>query len=204
VKRSEDHGERLSRAVWDVLARDGLERLTIRAVAAAAGCTTGLVTHWYPNRRALLGHARRMLHEVTGARVDTLEAAADSPRTALRDILHQGLALDAQRAAESRVWLGFLAAAFTDDDLIGMHRDNNRAWRSRIERLVAAAGPRWPAIRVRAVALGLLAMVEGAAALAAADPEAYPPAAQEAMLDTALVSYDLGYTVRLPLDERGT
>ncbi|MGI5238188.1 TetR family transcriptional regulator C-terminal domain-containing protein [Dactylosporangium sp. CA-139066] len=192
MRRNEDHGERLSRAVWDVLARDGLERLTIRAVAAAAGCTTGLVMHRFPNRAALLAHARQLLHEVTGARVEALEAVAGSPRAALRDVLHQGLALDAQRAAESRVWLGFLAAAFTDDDLIGMHRANNRAWRTRIERLVAAAAPQWPAPRVQAAALGLLAMAEGAAALAAADPQAYPPAAQEAMLDLAMEAYGLG------------
>ncbi|GAA4253377.1 TetR/AcrR family transcriptional regulator [Dactylosporangium darangshiense] len=195
MKHSEDQSERLSRAVWDVLARDGLEKLTIRAVAAAAGCTTGLVMHRFPNRRALLSHARRLLHEVVGARVAALESAASSPRAALRDVLHQGLALDAQRAAESRVWLGFLAAAFTDEDLVEMHRTNNRGWRSRIERLVAAAAPRWATIRVEAVALGLLSMVEGVAALAAADPEAYPQSAQEMMLDFALDAYGLGVSI---------
>ena len=51
-------GEALSRAVWSVLAGQGLERLTVRAVAAAAGCTTGLVMHRFPNRQALLLHAR--------------------------------------------------------------------------------------------------------------------------------------------------
>ena len=49
--------ERLSRAVWEVLAGQGIERLTLRSVAAAAGCTTGLVMHRFPNRRALLRHA---------------------------------------------------------------------------------------------------------------------------------------------------
>jgi TetR/AcrR family transcriptional regulator, transcriptional repressor of bet genes len=191
VKRGEDAGEALSRAVWDVLARDGLERLTIRAVAAAAGCTTGLVMHRFADRRALLRHARRLLHEVTGARVAALEAAAGSPRAALRAVLHQGLALDDQRAAESRVWLGFLAAAFADGDLIAMHRANNRGWRSRIERLVAAAAPDWPARRVGPAALALLSMVEGVAALAAADPQEYPPAEQEAMLDAGLAAFGL-------------
>lgn len=187
-----DQGELLSRAVWDVLAHQGLERLTIRAVAAAAGCTTGLVMHRFPNRRALLRHARQLLHEATGARVAELEAAAGSPRAALRAVLHQGLALDPQRTAESAVWLGFLAAAFADDELIAMHRANNRGWRTRIERLVADAAPDWGPRQVRAAALGLLAMVEGAAALAAADPQAYPPAEQEAMLDAALAAYGLG------------
>jgi TetR/AcrR family transcriptional repressor of bet genes len=191
VKPRTDHDERLSRAVWDVLAGQGLERLTIRAVAAAAGCTTGLVMHRFPNRAALLRHARGLLHQVVAARVEALEAAIADPRETLAAVLHDSLALDPERSAESAVWLGFLAAAFADDGLIGEHRDCNRAWRTRIEGLVGAAPPDWPLARVGATALGLLAMVEGAAALAAADPAAYPPAAQEAMLGAALAAYDL-------------
>lgn len=179
--------ERLSRAVWDVLARQGLERLTIRAVAAAAGCTTGLVMHRFPNRSALLRHARDLLHERTRARVERLEAAASTPREALRAVLSQGLALDAETAAESVVWTGFLAAAVADDDLVALHRASNRAWRERITRLVTAAGR--PEATV--VALALIALVEGAAALGSADPDAYPAAAQQAMLDEALAAFNL-------------
>ncbi|GAA0507647.1 TetR family transcriptional regulator [Paractinoplanes deccanensis] len=182
----------LSRAVWDVLGEQGLERLTVRAVAAAAGCTTGLVMHRFPNRQALLRHARHLLHEKTRARVEALESEAPSPRAALRSVLRQGLATDAETRHESVVWMGFLAAAVADDELVEMHRANNRAWRRRVERLVGAAAPEWPAERVSTVALGLIAMAEGAAAFAAADPEAYPPRAQERMLDEALTSYGLG------------
>jgi AcrR family transcriptional regulator len=183
--------EALSRAVWDVLARQGLERLTVRAVAAAAGCTTGLVMHRFPNRRALLRHARELLHETSRRRVEALEAAAGSPRAALRAVLRQGLAIDEEAVNGSVVWIGFLAAAFADDELIEIHRRNNRLWRERLERLVGAAAPEWPAARVATVALALSAMVEGAAAFAAADPAAYPAETQERMLDAALGSYDL-------------
>jgi TetR/AcrR family transcriptional repressor of bet genes len=181
--------ERLSHAVWDVLARQGLERLTIRAVAAAAGCTTGLVMHRFPNRRALLRHARELLHERTRERVERLEAGAATPREALRAVLSQGLALDAETTAESVVWTGFLAAAVTDDDLVTLHRANNRAWCSGVTRLVAACGvlPE----RAATVAVALVALVEGAAALASADPDAYPAAAQEAMLDATLTAFSL-------------
>jgi AcrR family transcriptional regulator len=184
-------GETLSRAVWDVLAQQGLERLTVRAVAAAAGCTTGLVMHRFPNRRALLRHARELLHETTRHRVEDLEAAAGSPRAALRAVLHQGLATDPETINESVVWIGFLAAAVADDELIAIHRRNNRAWRERVQRLIAAAAPDWPRAKVATVGLALIAMAEGAAAFAAADPAAYPPSDQEQMLDTALRAYGL-------------
>ncbi|MDI6099699.1 TetR/AcrR family transcriptional regulator [Actinoplanes sp. NEAU-A12] len=183
--------EALSRAVWSVLAGQGLERLTVRAVAAAAGCTTGLVMHRFPNRQALLLHARQLLHQVTRARVEALEAGAVTPRAALRAVLHQGMALDEQTRQEAVVWLGFLAAAVADDGLVAEHRRNNRVWRERVERLTAAAAPDWTAGRVAAVALALISMTEGVAAYAAADPAAFPPADQERMLDTALAAYGL-------------
>lgn len=181
----------LSRAVWDVLAHQGLERLTIRAVAAAAGCTTGLVMHRFPNRRALLLHARRLLHERTRARVEALEAAAPGPREALHAVLRQGLSLDDELRTESTVWVGFLAAAVGDEELIAQHRANNHSWRQRITRLVAAAAPDWPAERAAAVAAALIALVEGAAALGSGDPAGYPPATQERMLDDTLTAFGL-------------
>ncbi|MGK5679179.1 TetR/AcrR family transcriptional regulator [Actinoplanes sp. URMC 104] len=194
-------GEALSRAVWDVLAHQGLERLTVRAVAAAAGCTTGLVMHRFPNRRSLLLHARELLHEKSRARVEALEAGAASPREALRAVLHQGLATNAETVDGSVVWMGFLAAAVSDGELLAAHRSNNRSWRERVERLVATAAPDFGRERVTAVALALIAMAEGAAAFAAADPASYPAAEQERMLDTALEAYGLG--VGGDLVERG-
>src|SRR3982750_2724178 len=87
-------GEALSRAVWDVLAHQGLEKLTVRAVAAAAGCTTGLVMHRFPNKRALLDPAPGLLHETQRARVERREAEAPSPQVALRAVMRQGMAPD--------------------------------------------------------------------------------------------------------------
>ncbi|MFY1671692.1 TetR/AcrR family transcriptional regulator [Plantactinospora sp. WMMB334] len=181
----------LSRGAWEVLARHGIERLTIRAVAAAAGCTTGLVMHRFPNRRALLLHARHLLHERTRARVEALEADAADPAAALRAVLAQGLALDEETATESVVWVGFLAAAVGDDELTAQHRANNRAWRDRVSRLVSAVAPGWPEARVATATFALIAMVEGAAALASADPDGYPPAAQIAALDATLTALEL-------------
>jgi len=48
-----------------------------------------------------------------------------------------------------------------------------------------------PEVRVATTTFALIAMVEGAAALAATDPVAYPPAAQLAMLDATLAAFGL-------------
>ncbi|GIH17419.1 TetR/AcrR family transcriptional regulator [Rugosimonospora africana] len=182
----------LSRAVWQVLAEQGLDRLTIRAVAATAGCTTGLVMHRFPNRQALLLHARQLLHERTRQRMEAREVAAADAHAALRAVLAQSLAVDSDGRTHAVVWLGFLAAAVSDEELAAAHRVHNRAFRDRLARLVSAAAPDWPRARVTTAVTALAAMVEGAAVLGAADPEGYSAHAQHAALAATLTAYGLG------------
>lgn len=177
--------------MWTILAGKGIEHLTIRAVAAEAGCTTGLVMHRFPGRKALLAHARDLLHARTRDRVERLEAEAATPRAALRAILAQGMALTEESAQEALVWMGFLAASVGDAALIDLHRRNNRVWRERVARLVAAGAPDWPSDRVDTAVFALVSATEGAAQLACFDPETYDAAAQEAVLDSMLEAFGL-------------
>lgn len=183
--------DRLSEAVWSVLAEQGLERLTLRAVASAAGCTTGLVLHRFANRQALLLHARTLLHERVRERVEALEAVAATPSDALRAILTQAMAVDTPMQAENRVWVGFLGAALGDEALLAAHREANRAWQERIARLVQRVTPHRSDGGALAVARALIALTSGAATLAVADLASYDADCQRAMLDHALASYGL-------------
>jgi AcrR family transcriptional regulator len=142
--------------------------------------------HRFPGRKALLAHARGLLHARTRARVERLEAEAATPREALRAILAQGMALTEESAQETVVWMGFLAASVGDTELIALHRKNNRAWRERVARLVSASAPDWPQDRVDTVVFTLISATESAGQLACFDPEAYDTEAQEAMLDQLL------------------
>lgn len=51
----------VSEAVWRVLAAHGFGGLTMRAVAAELGATTGLLTHYFPAKRDLVAHALDLL-----------------------------------------------------------------------------------------------------------------------------------------------
>lgn len=183
--------DRLSEAVWDVLADQGIERLTLRAVATAAGCTTGLVLHRFANRQALLLHARMLLHNRVRVRVEGMEREAESPAVALRAVLSQAMAMDTPMQAENRVWVGFLGAALGDAALLEAHRQANGAWQDRIARLVKAVTPHRPDDEALRLARTLIALTSGAATLAVADPDRYDAATQQAMLDDALRSYGL-------------
>jgi AcrR family transcriptional regulator len=147
--------------------------------------------HRFPGRKALLTHARDLLHARTRARVERLEAEAATPREALRAILAQGMAITDESAQEALVWMGFLAASVGDEALIELHRKNNRAWRDRVARLVRASAPAWPPNRVDTAVFTLISATEGAGQLACFDPETYDTEAQEAMLDQLLDALSL-------------
>lgn len=178
--------ELLSNATWQVLAEAGLPGLTLRAVADRAGCTTGLVMHAFPTKKALLLHARDLLYERTAVRADAAEAACTRPFDALAAVLGQAVDLPHGHHDESRIWVGFLAAALADDDLAGRHRAANRSFLARIHRLVTACRPEWTDDRVELTTKSLVALVEGLNVLAAADPKTYPVRLQQDALAEAL------------------
>ncbi|WP_328644571.1 TetR/AcrR family transcriptional regulator [Amycolatopsis sp. NBC_00348] len=178
--------ELLSNAVWQVLAEAGLPGLTLRAVAERAGCTTGLVLHTFPTKKALLLHARDLLYERTAIRADAAEAAAIDAPAALRAVLGCAIDLPHGHREESSVWVGFLAAALADDDLAQRHRAANHSFLARVRRLIAACRPEWTDNHLELTTKSLVALVEGLNVLAAADPHAYPARLQEEALAKAL------------------
>ena len=44
-------------ATWRVIARDGIARATIRAIAREAGCSRGILAHYFDDKADILGSA---------------------------------------------------------------------------------------------------------------------------------------------------
>jgi AcrR family transcriptional regulator len=180
--------QRLSAATWAVLARDGLTGLTVRAVAERAGCTTGLVMHAFPDKRALLRHARQLLHQRTAERATRAETDAPDAEGSLRAVLTQAATLDDDNLEESRVWIAYTAAAVADPDLAELHRTHNRSFVARIDRLLARARPHLAGDARADAAVSLVALVEGLNTLAALDPTTYDTDRQRRAIDHALTT----------------
>lgn len=130
MPRRVDHAQQRDRivtATCQVLARDGLDGLSMRAIAAETGCTTGLVTHYFSSKRDLVGaaldHIRAAHEQRARAR---LAADPSDPEAALAELLP----LDEQRADQLRVWLGFYAAAVGDAQLRRRHARIYADWRT--------------------------------------------------------------------------
>jgi len=124
-------------ASWNVIAEEGLSAATLRRVAAAAGVTTGALTHYFSDREALLVEALRTAHFAAGARMLGAAAAAQSDRAKLSTVLEEALPLDAARLREWRVWLAFWGEAVGNPRLRRENEERVAEWRDLLEALVA-------------------------------------------------------------------
>ena len=116
MPRTVDPVERRSRvaaAARAVIARDGLDAASVRRVAAEAGSSTTVVTHYFPDKQALLMAAIQDAYAAVGARMAGHLEGGPGGLPTVRAILLEALPLDAEREAESRVWMAFWAAAST-------------------------------------------------------------------------------------------
>lgn len=167
--------EELGAAVWRLAARDGLEAVTIRSVAAEAGWSTGALHHYFSDKEELLLFAFQTVADRVGRRVTAARETAAEPLALVRELLAIGLPLDAERRAETRVWFAFLGLALTRPVLARAQRAAYRHWR----RLVADAlreaqerGELDSGVDVEREAAGLVALVDGLAVQATFEPRA--------------------------------
>ena len=71
MPKAVDHNERreaLLAAVWRVIARDGLERATVRTIAEETGWSTGVLAHYFADKEDILTSALQLSHERIAAR----------------------------------------------------------------------------------------------------------------------------------------
>ncbi|MGZ4599968.1 MAG: TetR/AcrR family transcriptional regulator [Oryzihumus sp.] len=127
-----DHEERrahIADALWRIVLRDGFAAASVRSVAAEGGWSAGSVRHYFSSQGDLIGFAMATLSERVQARVEArAQGAVDFD--GLVALLEEVLPLDAQRRAETEVWMALVAAARTDDRLRPLteqaHRDLRR------------------------------------------------------------------------------
>jgi AcrR family transcriptional regulator len=176
MPRVVDRTERLdgiARAVRRVLERDGVEQTTMRNVAAELGSSTGLLTHWVPDRAGLL-------HLALVATADEQSARARAVLTRRpRDIagaFDEYLLLDEPRRGEMKVWLGFWALAMSDPALQAEHRDRYRGFRSHFVDHLCALGVETN--EARRATDHLMTTLDGVTVEAMFDPEYWTPARQ--------------------------
>jgi AcrR family transcriptional regulator len=161
-----DHRARraaLADAAAAVMASQGGEQASLRAIAAALGVTTGVLTHYFPSKQALLRLAKERAFDRAFARA---EAAAAGPggRAQLLAVVEALLPVDAARRQLWRLLAGYLGDAAATAALRAAQTRRMRRWSAMYAGLVAVAQQARDvdtALDPRATGLAVAMFVEG-------------------------------------------
>jgi AcrR family transcriptional regulator len=119
-KKVDHHTRRtaIAEALWRLIARGGIEAVSMRHVATDAGMSLGQLQHYFATKDELLSFAYQLVTERAATRVSLRDdPATDDERAVIRNALVELLPLDDQRTLEAHVGLAYLARAAVAPDM---------------------------------------------------------------------------------------
>ena len=180
--------ETFAEAAMRLIARNGLEGVTMRAVAAESGLSYGSLFHYFKSKEELLMHAVR-----TSLAKQTRRVNEYSSQYAGLEALEHLLCDDAVTSESSRdswlVWMAFQYQAALRDSFAEMNAELVDGWQERIVSLLndaKSAGEISDAVDTDIEASALWAYSSGIGQLGILHPEAFPPAQQKALINSYL------------------
>jgi TetR/AcrR family transcriptional repressor of bet genes len=177
----DERRERIAEAAWRVIEREGPEGANLRRIAREVGHTTGVVTHYFRDKRELMAFAFGLVVDRSTWRM------ARAAQVGVTEALAQFLPLDEERRRETTVWLALMSASLTHPDLAVELRQRYRRAREATLPMFRGAVEKTREEDPEDVADELLAVVDGITVDALTDPERFPPDRQLALLRRALV-----------------
>ena len=178
-------------ATWRVIARDGLARATIRAIAREASCSPGILAHYFDDKADILGSALLMSHRRVAARMDA-ETAGLGGLEALKVVMLEALPIDERRDLEAQIEISFWGRALATAELRELQHTEFDHLCARLHRHLAEARDRGEL--ADSVDLGLathqlVVLIDGLSAERVLYPGRVTPRRQIEMLETLLDSF---------------
>lgn len=133
-------------ATLRILARDGFTSLSMRAVAAEAHLTPGLITYYYPTKTEIVCAALRQIGEQDAALVAV--AAGVDPEEQVRVALRRAVAATLLTPDYLALRLQLWALDQAGPEFAEINRQTQRRYRQALARLIAAARPDLPRAEV--------------------------------------------------------
>lgn len=130
-----DHDQRRREIVevtWKFIAREGIEKLNLRDLAAAAGYANGALKPYFPTRDALLVATFNFVADATNQRIKQ-NAAGMQGLEAIAAFAREVLPLDELRRNEARVAVHFWHLALGDPKLAVVNASTMDQWRSMLD-----------------------------------------------------------------------
>jgi len=130
-----DHDQRRREIVevtWKFIAREGIEKLNLRDLAAAAGYANGALKPYFPTRDALLVATFNFVADATNQRIKQ-NAAGMQGLEAIAAFAREVLPLDELRRNEARVAVHFWHLALGDPKLAVVNASTMDQWRTMLD-----------------------------------------------------------------------
>ena len=175
-------------ATWRVIARDGIAGATITAIAREAGCSRGILAHYFDDKADILGSALVMSHRRVVARMEA-RAAGLTGLDALRAVLAEALPLDAERDLEAQIEISFWSRALGSPSLRRLQHAEFDRFAGRLHAHLAEAaklGELRPGADLDLIAHQILVLIDGLSAERVLYPDRVTPDRQRRLLDDLL------------------
>jgi AcrR family transcriptional regulator len=130
--------EKFAIAAMSLIARHGLEGVTMRAVAAEAGLSYGSLFHYFGSKDELLMHAVRYSMNLQSQRVNEYTSQYSGLK-ALQHLLCDDVIVNESSRDAWMVWLTFLYKAALQASFAEMHAELIDGWLARIKGLLEDA-----------------------------------------------------------------
>jgi AcrR family transcriptional regulator len=175
-------------ATWRVIARDGIAKATISAIAREANCSRGILAHYFDDKADILGSALVMSHRRVVARMDA-RAAGLTGLDALRAILLEALPLDPERDLEAQIEISFWSRALGSPSLRRLQHTEFDRFTARLRGHLAEAdklGELRAGADLDLMAHQLLVLIDGLSAERVLYPDRVGPDRQRQLLNQVL------------------
>lgn len=116
INKFEVQREKIVRATWAVIRREGLENASVRNVAQEANLSVGSLRHYFSTQSDLLVYSMELIRKKSDERIEAMRLFGNGPSIEdILEVLRQFLPLDLERKLEMEVWLSFSSKALVDE-----------------------------------------------------------------------------------------
>lgn len=117
----DDRRIEVANAAWRVIIREGLDRTSMRAIAQELGSSTGVVTHYFRDKEALILFALERVFENV---LDKMKGCTQREQgiDRLEAMLFTALPLENRDKDDWKVWVAFLGYSIGREHLVQKHR----------------------------------------------------------------------------------
>jgi len=167
-RRMQDFDRRaeLVRATLDCIADKGIQGATVRAVAAAAGVSIGLIRHHFETKENMVLEAyRETIRMLTAPCAAVLAADIASPHERLARFICASIGGEISDLRMLSLWAAFMSQINADPEMKRTHDEAHLPYRSSLEPLIgavmAAEGRRLAPGESARLAIALTAVIDG-------------------------------------------